>query len=327
MKVYHIAIVGATGLVGRTFLDVLAKEAIEIGRLKLFASEESLGKTLMFRGQSYQIETIQKGAFSDIDYALFSAGSLVAKQYARQVIEEGAIMIDNSSAFRMQKDVPLVVPEVNMQKAYGQPLIANPNCSTIQSVIPLFALNQAFGLEQVIYSTYQAVSGSGQKGLLALESKRSDVYPYDISETCIPEIDVFLEDGYTKEEEKMMLETKKILDEPNLAVTATCVRVPVKVGHAVSIFIKLKSNASLEAVRSVLQKQPGLVLLDDPTAHLYPTSTMAKGKDTVFVGRIRQDRDDPKQFWLYVAADNVRKGAASNAIQIMKGLMKRDQGQ
>ncbi len=222
--------------------------------------------------------------------------------------------------------MPLVVPEVNIKEAYGHALIANPNCSTIQSVIPLHALNKAFGLESVVYATYQAVSGSGQKGLLALAGQ-NEIYSEDITETCVPQIDVFLDDGFTKEEEKMMNETRKILNIKQLPVTATCVRVPVKIGHAVSIYVSLKQAPSLDELRTALADQPGLILIDDPAQKKYPTSTLARGTDLVYVGRIRQDRDFRNRFWLYVVADNVRKGAASNAIQIMKGLMMHDQSQ
>lgn len=320
MKPVHIAIVGATGLVGRTFLKVIEETNIAFDTLRLFASASSLGKKITVHQHDYTVDTIKPGAFRGIDFALFSAGASVAKQYASQAVQEGAIVIDNSSAFRMQDGIPLVVPEVNMEEAINQPLIANPNCSTIQSVLPLSLLQKAFGLEKVVYTTYQAVSGSGYKGLQALEGDWEGVYPYDIRETCIPEIDVFMDDGYTKEEHKMIEETRKILGLPDLLVSATCIRVPVKIGHGVVIRVTLKQAADIMDVRKALI-HPSVVILDQPKEHIYPTSTVAKGTDLVYVGRLRKDLSETHTFLFYVVADNVRKGAASNAVEIMKGLM------
>ena len=324
MPKLHIAIVGATGLVGRTFLQVLEEYQVEVGTLKLFASKKSLGKEIIFNGKSYYVKTIQEGSFKGIDVALFSAGADTSKVYAEQAVGEGAIVIDNSSAFRMTKKVPLVVPEVNLEDAFGKQLIANPNCSTIQAVVPLYALQKAFGITAVEYNTYQAVSGSGQKGLDDLhrtkEGLRPAFYPYNISETCIPQIDDFVDDGYTKEEHKMMNETRKILH-TDIPVSATCVRVPVAHSHAVSIRVTLQQDVTVTEVREALEKQPGLVVVDNPAITSYPVSTLSNGKDNIYVGRIRKDKINPKTVLLYTVADNIRKGAASNAIQIMLGVM------
>lgn len=323
MKSYNIAIVGATGLVGSTFLKVLNEYDFPINQLKLFASPRSLGKKVMFKDQEYTIEVVQKGSFEGIDFALFSAGANTSKEFASQVVEEGAIVIDNSSAFRMNENIPLVVPEVNLSDAASARIIANPNCSTIQSVIPVYALDKAFNVLQIEYNTYQAVSGSGYKGISDLEGDTNN-YPYNIKETCIPQIDVFLADGYTKEEHKMINETRKILHKENLPISATCVRVPVKHSHAVSIRVKLEKSFTLETIKEVLSKQKGIIVVDDTTKNLYPTSTLATDTDTVYVGRIRRDTIDTNTVLLYCVADNVRKGAASNAVQIMKGLISND---
>jgi aspartate-semialdehyde dehydrogenase len=324
MKV-NIAIVGATGLVGRTFLTVLEEYGIDIDTLKVFASERSKGKTVLFKDKEYKVDVITKGSFVGIDYALFSAGASTAKQYARQAAEEGAIVIDNSSAFRMDPTIPLVVPEVNIEDAIGAQIIANPNCSTIQCMLPLKIIQDSYGIESIEYNTYQAVSGSGQQGIDDLENTKkgeeNSFYPYDISKTCIPQIDVFLEDGYTKEEHKMMNESRKILHNDAIKISATCVRVPVAHSHAVSIRVTLNDTPTLEEVRHLFMNVNGLVLLDVPEHLVYPLSTVSNGTDDIYIGRIRKDKINPKTFLLYVVADNIRKGAASNAIQIMLGVM------
>jgi len=221
----------------------------------------------------------------------------------------------------MDQEVPLVVPEVNLDAAYGHKLIANPNCSTIQCMLPLKVLQVAYGLKSITYNTYQAVSGAGQKGINDLLDDETSFFPYDIQKTCIPHIDTFLSDGYTKEEHKMMNETRKILNDNHIPISATCVRVPVLNGHAITIRVTLNKPFDLEDIRSLFNAQDGLVLLDDPTHNIYPTSIASNDNDLVYVGRIRQDKIDPNTLLLYVVADNVRKGAASNAIQIMKGLI------
>lgn len=321
MKKYNIAILGATGLVGKTFLKVLDEYNINIDELRLFASSRSLGKKIIFKGKDYLVDVVKPGSFKGIDYALFSAGASTSKRYAKQATLEGAIVIDNSSAFRMDPTIPLVVPEVNIVDAYQQKLIANPNCSTIQSVLPLSALDKAFEVLEVTYHTYQAVSGSGYQGIEALNGN-GNLYPYDIKKTCIPQIDDFLDDGYTKEEHKMINETKKILHKDNLKISATCVRVPVELSHGVSIRVKLKQHFELDNVRNVLRNQSGIVLLDQVKKQIYPTSITANNTDAVYVGRIRRDKIDDHTLLMYCVADNVRKGAASNAIQIMEGLIK-----
>lgn len=320
MKPLHIAIVGATGLVGQTFLKVIEAYEIPVASLTLFASSRSLGQTKQFKGKSYPIQTIQEGSFKGIDVALFSAGKEVSKMYAHQAVREGAYVIDNSSAFRMDKDVPLVVPEVNMKDAYNHPLISNPNCSTIQCMYPLYVLQKEYGLDAVDYHTYQAVSGAGMKGVHDLYDDVVSHFPYDINKTVIPHIGNFLDDGYTDEEYKMIEETKKILHDDHIHVTATCVRVPVENGHAVSLSVTLKKDVDIKVLKETLKSNAFMTLLDDPLSNLYPTSIQANGKDHVFVGRIRKDVNHPKKILMFITADNIRKGAASNAVQIMRGL-------
>lgn len=321
-----VAIVGATGLVGQTFLKVIDEYNIPLNNIKLFASERSRGKKVHFKGQELTVEVITDGSFKGIDFALFSAGASTSLKYAKQAVSEGAIVIDNSSAFRMNKDVPLVVPEVNLEDAFNQPLIANPNCSTIQCMLPLKPLDDHFGIHSIEYNTYQAVSGSGQKGIDDLlrtnNNQENSFYPYNISKTCIPQIDTFLNDGYTKEEHKMMNETRKILHNDSLLVSATCVRVPVMHSHAVSIRVTLKNKATLNQVIQAISSFKNVIILDDPTNQIYPVSTVSNGNDFVYVGRIREDKVLPNTFLLYVVADNIRKGAAANAVQIMLGVMK-----
>ena len=322
MKKYNIAIVGATGLVGQMFLKIIDEYKIPIGDLRLFASKKSEGKRIKFQKKEVVVETVKKGSFINIDYALFSAGGTVSLQYAKQAIEEGATVIDNSSAWRMDKDTPLIVPEVNMSDAYGKKLIANPNCSTIQCVVPLKPLEQVYGIKSVEYNTYQAVSGAGQKGLDDLLGESKERYfPYDIKETCIPQIDVFLEDGYTKEEHKMIDETRKILHNDDIAISATCVRVPVYNSHGVSIRVTLKKEYDMNKVKELFDNQPGLVVRDNPQKQEYPVSTVANGNDDIYIGRIRKDKIHKNTLLFYVVADNIRKGAASNTVQIMKGMM------
>lgn len=321
----NIAIVGATGLVGRTFLQVLNDYEVAINTIKLFASPRSRGKKLSFRGKDVIVEVIEDGCFEGIDYALFSAGGETSLKYAKQAANEGAIVIDNSSAWRMDKDVPLVVPEVNIEDAIGKSIIANPNCSTIQCMLPLKPLDDLFGIKSIEYNTYQAVSGSGQNGVDALIDARNQhensFYPYNISKTCIPQIDVFLEDGYTKEEHKMINETQKILHNDSIKISATCVRVPVEHSHAVSIRVTLDKEATIEQVSSSIATFENIVLVDEPSKSIYPVATEANGTDDVYVGRIRKDKIHDNTFLMYVVADNIRKGAASNAVQIMLGVM------
>lgn len=319
---YNVAIVGATGLVGRTFIQVLEEVEFPINKLRLLASNKSEGKTIHAFEKEHKVEVLDQTSFKDIDIALFSAGGTVSLAYAPYAVQSGALVIDNSSAWRMDDQVPLMVPEVNPSDLKLEGIIANPNCSTIQVVLPLKALDQAFGIDEVNYTTYQAVSGSGQKGKddleLTLNGKDPEFYPYNISKTCIPQIDIFLDNDYTKEEMKMVEETKKILNLPKLKVSATCIRVPVANSHGVNVVLRLKENFEINHVRQVLSDFPGIVVLDDPKKGIYPVSTIANGNDTVYVGRIRRDLIDPQKIIFYCVSDNIRKGAASNAVSIAK---------
>ncbi len=325
MKKYNVAVVGATGLVGRTFLKVLEEYDFPINNLVLYASARSAGKKVLFKGEEHTIVELTHDAFDNIDIALFSAGGGVSKEYAPVAAKKGAIVIDNSSAWRMEKDCALIVPEINIDDAYEKSsIIANPNCSTIQSVLPLKPLLDKFGLKRVVYTTYQSVSGSGQKGVNDLQrcknGEKPEFYPYDIANTCIPEIDEFLEDGYTKEEMKMVNETRKILHVDNLPISATCIRVPVEACHGVMIQVELEKDFTIDEVKEALRNYPGIVLYDEPKNHIYPNSIVAKDHDEVYVGRIRRDLSCENGLLLYSVADNIRKGAASNAVQIALAL-------
>lgn len=326
MKKYSFAIVGATGLVGRTFLKVLEEYDLPISEIRLFASEKSKGSKIIFKGKEETVQTLERGCFKNIDFALFSAGGSVSKIWAPIASEEGALVVDNSSQWRMNDNCALIVPEINIDDYKNKSrIIANPNCSTIQSVLPLKVLDDLFHLTRISYTTYQAVAGSGKKGLDDLErtkkGEKNLFYPYDISNTCIPEIDVFLDDDYTKEEHKMIDETKKILHRPELKITATCIRVPVPVAHGVSIQLEASKMIDLNLARKALAEYEGIKVLDDPKNHIYPVSTIAKGNDFVYVGRIRKDTSCDNGMLLYCVADNVRKGAASNAVQIVKKII------
>lgn len=317
---YNVAIVGATGLVGSTFLQVLAEEKFPIKNLKLFSSEKSKGKIINFMGKDYVVETLNEDSFKGIDIALFSAGASVSKEYAPIAEASGAIVIDNSSFFRNDVDKALVVPEVNIMDAKISKIISNPNCSTIQAIIPLKALDDKYIVTRVVYTTYQAVSGSGMKGLNDLRGCKNGeepkFYPYDISKTCIPEIDSALDNGYTKEEMKMVNETRKMLHKPDLLVSATCVRVPVENSHAVSMMVELEKDFEIEDVKHTLESFKGIVLKDDLKNHIYPVAMNSNGNNLVYVGRIRRDLSNKKGLLLYTVADNIRKGAAANAVEI-----------
>jgi aspartate-semialdehyde dehydrogenase len=326
MKKVNVAIVGITGLVGNIFLEALDYFDIPIKELKLFASKKSEGKEILFRGKKYLVNEISNTSFINMDFALFSAGKSVALEYAPIAKKSGCIVIDNSSAFREYDDIPLVVPEINMHTISDDSLIiANPNCSTIQSVLPIFALKN-YEISRINYTTYQSVSGSGFRGLEDLKLTKSGekgvFYPADISKTCIPQIDDFLDNGYTKEEMKMVNETKKILGCSTLLVSATCVRVPVPYCHAVSICVDLKNDFEIKDIINDLKKTKGIYVYDDPTKPLYPLSTTAANTNTIFVGRIRKDLSLPNSVLMYVVADNLRRGAAYNAVMIMKEILK-----
>lgn len=326
---YNIAIVGASGLVGGTFLKVLEERDLPIKNLYLFASARSAGKEVIFKGETLVIEELTENSFDrEIDIALFSAGGDISKKFAPVASEKGVIVVDNSSAWRMDENVPLVVPEVNPEDIFkNNGIIANPNCSTIQSVVPLKVIDELYGIKRVVYSTYQAVSGSGIKGIedlqRGLKGEEPKTYPHPIVNNCLPHIDSFLENGYTKEEEKMINETRKILNKKNLPITATCVRVPVLNGHSISINVELEREANLEELKAKFRETKGIVLEDDVKNNRYPLATEANGTDEVYVGRLRKDFSIEKGLNLWVVADNIRKGAATNAVQIAEILMKK----
>ena len=328
MKNYKVAIIGATGLVGRTFLKVLKERNFPVEKLYLYASANSAGKKIEFNGTEYTVmELKDENIANDVDIALFSAGGGVSLEYAPKFKAKGAVVIDNSSAWRMDKNIPLVVPEANPEALKNHPgIIANPNCSTIQVMPVLKVLQEKYGLKRVIYSTYQAVAGSGQKGLNDLEAnlkgEPSEGYPHQIAFNALPHIDVFLDNGYTKEEEKMINETRKILNLPDLRVTATCVRVPIRFGHAVSVNVELEKPFELEDVINAFEEKEGIIVQNDGKNNIYPMPINAQDTDEVYVGRIRKDFSADNALNLWVVADNIRKGAATNTIQIAETLIK-----
>jgi aspartate-semialdehyde dehydrogenase len=328
MKRANIAIVGATGMVGRTFLKVLDERNFPINNLYLFSSKKSAGSKVEFRGKEYIVEELNEDSFKrDIDMALFSAGGNVSKKFAPIAKENGVIVVDNSSAWRMDKDIPLVVPEVNPEDVnWNTGIIANPNCSTIQSVVPLKVLHDAFKIKRIIYSTYQAVSGSGVGGIMDLENgvkgEAPNKYPYQIAYNCLPHIDDFLDNGYTKEEIKMIEETKKILNDYDLKITATTVRVPVRYGHSISVNLEFEKPFELSKVFELLGNADGIIVQDDVKNTVYPMAINAEGTDEVYVGRIRRDFSIENGLNLWVVADNIRKGAATNTVQIAEVLLK-----
>ena len=329
MKKIKLAIVGATGLVGRTVIKVLEEKNLPIDEYGLFSSSKSAGETFKILGKEYTVKELNENSFDEgFDYAIFSAGGSVSEKYAPIAASKGCIVVDNSSFFRMHDDVPLVVPEVNFEDALNNNgIIANPNCSTIQAMLPLKALDDKYGLKRVIYSTYQAVSGAGRNGLLDLANTDGKEplkkFPYPIYDNCLPHIDVFTENGYTKEEMKMINETRKILHKPNLKVTATTVRVPISNSHSESINIEFEKDFEMDDLINTLKEFPNLVVVDDIKADLYPMPINATGHDEVFVGRIRRDESVESGINLWCVADNIRKGAASNAVQIVEMLLKK----
>lgn len=327
MKNLKIAIVGATGLVGRSFLKVLEEKKLPIESYTLFASKHSAGEKIHFLGKDYIIQELKEDSFdSGFDYALFSAGGDVSKKFAPIAASKGCIVIDNSSYFRMFDDVPLVVPEVNFDDVWNNHgIIANPNCSTIQAMLPLKALNDKYKIKRIVYSTYQAVSGAGKLALDDLantdNSEPLKKFPHPIYNNCLPQIDVFMNNGYTKEEMKMINETRKILHEPDLKITATTVRVPVSNSHSESINVEFEKDFDLTDLINTLKAFPNLIVVDDTSKELYPMAIDATGHDEVFVGRIRRDNSVKSGVNLWVVADNIRKGAASNAVQILQKLI------
>ena len=330
MKNYKLAIVGATGVVGRTALKVLEEKNLPISEYVLFASNKSAGKKVKFMNKEYVVKELTEHSFDEgFDFAIFSAGGETSKKYAPIAASKGCIVVDNSSAFRMDKDVPLVVPEVNPEEIKNNHgIIANPNCSTIQAVLPLKALDDKYTIKRIVYSTYQAVSGAGQKGLNDLENGRKGInklekFPYPIYNNCLPHIDIFAENGYTKEEMKMINETRKILKKSDLRITATTVRVPVENSHSESINIEFEKPFELSELVETLKSFEGIIVQDDPASEVYPIATNTTGHDEVFVGRIRRDFSVENGVNLWVVADNIRKGAASNAIQILEKMIEK----
>lgn len=329
MKVFKkIAIVGSTGLVGRTVLKVLEEKSFPNCIYTLFSSKNSAGKKIEFLGKNYIICELKENSFdSGFDYAIFCAGGNISKKFIPIAVEKGCTVIDNSSIYRMDENVPLVVPEVNPEDIFtNNGIISNPNCSTIQAVLPLKPIYDNFGIKRIIYSTYQAVSGAGRYGIEDLENGPANIplkkFPYPIYNNCIPQIDDFTEDGYTKEEHKMINETKKILHDNNIAITATTVRVPVKNCHSECINVELKKDFDIYDIKILLQNFPGIIVIDDIEKQRYPIATKADGYDEVFVGRIRRDYSIEYGLNLWVVADNLRKGAATNAIQILEKLLR-----
>lgn len=327
MKKFKIAIVGATGLVGMSALKVLEEKQLPIEKYTLLASKNSAGKTVRFFNKDYIVEELTENSFDEgFDFAIFTASGEIAKKYAPIAVSKGCIVVDNSSYFRMHEDVPLVVPEVNFEDVYSHHgIIANPNCSTIQAMLPLKALDDKYKIKRIVYSTYQAVSGAGREALCDLEntdnSKPLQKFPYPIYNNCLPHIDVFLDNGYTKEEMKMINETRKILHRPDLKITATTVRVPVKNSHSESINVEFENNFEIEELMSTLKNFQNIVLVDDISKNLYPMAINANGHDEVFVGRVRRDESVDSGINMWVVADNIRKGAASNAVQIVERMM------
>ena len=331
MRKYNVAVVGATGMVGGKFLKVLSERNLPVENYYLFASAKSAGKVIDFMGKPHTVIELKEENIigKNIDIALFSAGGDTSKQFAPIFAKHGILVIDNSSAWRRDENVPLVVPECNPNDILKHKnIIANPNCSTIQAVVALKPLHEAFKIKRVIYSTYQAVSGAGVKGFNDLKGgicgEAPQKFPYPIFGNCIPHIDVFMDNGYTKEEDKMIFETKKILGDWDLKITATCVRVPVYYGHSESINVEFEKPCTVEEVKAVLAKAEGVVIADDVANLEYPMPYTAEDKDEVFVGRIRKDDTVFSGINMWVVADNIRKGAATNAVQIAQKAIELD---
>ena len=332
---YNVAIVGATGAVGNAMLEVLEERKFPIHILRPLASERSLGTTLRFRHKEIPVEVLDNHSFKDIDVALFSAGGTISERFAPIAAEAGAVVVDNTSAFRMHPEIPLVVPEVNEEaiaQYKKQGIIANPNCSTIQMVVALKPLHDAAKIKRIVVSTYQATSGAGKRAmdeliqqtraLLSGEEVVAKKFPHQIAFNCLPHIDVFLDNGYTKEEMKMVKETKKIFGDDSINVTATCVRVPVLGGHSESINVQTEKPLSAREARALLEKAPGVTVIDDVEHNKYPLPLKCVNQDDVFVGRIRNDESQPNTLNLWVVSDNIRKGAATNAVQIAEILIR-----
>jgi aspartate-semialdehyde dehydrogenase len=324
----RVAVVGATGMVGGVMLKVLEERKFPVDELIPVASERSAGKTVEFAGRQVEVVTLEKAVSMKPDIALFSAGGETSLQWAKKFTEAGTVVIDNSSAWRMDPDTPLIVPEVNGSSIVpGHRLIANPNCSTIQMVLALSPLHREYEIRRLVVSTYQSVTGTGIKAVRQLENERQGIegekaYHYVIDKNCIPQCDVFTENGYTKEEMKLVNETRKILDDPSLLITATAVRVPVAGGHSESVNVEFRKDFKLEEVRDLLSATPGVVVVDDPANNKYPMPAMSEHRDEVFVGRIRRDESEKNSLNMWIVADNLRKGAATNTIQIAEYMLR-----
>ncbi len=329
-----IAVVGATGLVGSKMLQVLDEQKVQIDELIVAASERSVGKEIVFQGKTHKVISVDDAIAARPDIAIFSAGGAASKQYAPRFAANGTFVIDNSSAWRMEKDVPLVVPEINADTITPEThIIANPNCSTIQMVMALAPIHKAYGIKRLVISTYQSVSGSGLKGINQLNYEENSAlrqaqgpltkpaYPHQIYRNVLPHGGDFCDNDYTTEEEKLVNETRKILRDPNIAITATVCRVPVTGGHSEAVNVETEKPFEIEDVRRLMAAMPGVVVQDDPANNLYPMAISAYDKDEVFVGRIRRDYSIPNGMNLWIVSDNIRKGAATNAVQIAKYLI------
>ena len=332
---YNVAVVGATGAVGEQMREVLEEREFPVGELRLLASERSAGQFLPFRNKRVRVDILHEDSFEGIDIGLFSAGGSVSAKFAPAAVNAGAVVVDNTACFRMEPDVPLVVPEVNAAEITDykkRGVIANPNCSTIQMVVALKPIHDAARIKRVVVSTYQSTSGAGRQAMEELSQQvaalfngrelKMEKFPYQIAFNCIPQIDVFMDGGYTKEELKMINETRKILGEPSLPVTATTVRVPVFCGHSESLNVETEKKLTAADVKAVLREAPGIIVADEPENNVYPMAIDAVGKDAIYVGRIREDNSIPNGINLWIVADNLRKGAALNAVQIAEILIR-----
>ncbi len=328
-KSYSVAVAGATGLVGSQMLACLAERDFPIKSIKMLASARSAGRTIQFKGESFTVEELTEKSFKNVDIAFFSAGGAVSKKFAPIAAADGCVVIDNSKTWRMDPDIPLVVPEVNPHAVAGyskKGIIANPNCSTIQMVVALAPIHRKVGIKRIVVSTYQAVSGTGKaavdelmeqsRAILESQPIEKKVYPHQIAFNCLPHIGSFLETGYTDEEMKMVNETRKILEDDGIAVSPTTIRVPVFYGHSESVNVETVNPITPDEVRSVLEKAPGVKVVDNPSSNIYPLAVEAAGRDETFVGRIRKDTSVENGIDMWIVADNIRKGAATNAIQI-----------
>ena len=335
-KLFNVAVAGATGAVGNQMIACIEERGFPVKNLKLLATRKSAGRKLRFKGEEIPVEELTETSFRGVDIGIFSAGGATSQRYAPFAARDECVVIDNSAAWRMDPDVPLVVPEVNphaVAEHSNKGIIANPNCSTIQMVVALAPIHRKVGIKRIVVSTYQAVSGTGKKAIDELYNQtkavlnflepEKKVYPHRIAFNCLPHIDVFLDNGYTKEEMKMVNETLKILEDDSIGITATTVRVPVFFSHSESVNVETREPISPDEVRTLLENAPGVIVVDDPSKNLYPLAIDSAGRDETFVGRIRADESVPNGINLWVVSDNIRKGAATNAVQIAE-ILSRD---